>query len=108
MHPDKARHDQIDRFTDLPNIGPALARDFARLGYSEPRQLAGLDACRLYRDLCELTGKYHDPCVLDVFLSVSDFLAGHPARAWWHYTPRRKRHHGAVIETARKRYRQTA
>ena len=30
-------------------------------------------------------------CVLDVFLSITDFMAGNPPRVWWHYTAERKR-----------------
>lgn len=91
MHPAKVVRAQIRRFTDLPNIGPAMARDFARLGFDAPAQLRGTDPLALYQALCAVTGTRQDPCVLDVFMSVTDFLAGAPPQPWWSYTARRKR-----------------
>ena len=75
----------------LANIGPAMVRDFARLGITEPAQLAGCDAVELYERLCELDGQRHDPCVLDTFMSAVDHADGAPPRPWWTYTPERKR-----------------
>lgn len=81
------------RFTDLPNIGPAMARDFAQLGLKHPSELRGLDALRLYQRLCKLTGRRQDPCVLDTFIAAVDFANGAAARPWWDYTAERKRLH---------------
>ncbi|MDP3294977.1 MAG: helix-hairpin-helix domain-containing protein [Nevskia sp.] len=90
----KARHiDDARRFTDLPNIGPAMARDFAQLGLKQPQELRGADPLRLYRQLCKLTGQRQDPCVLDTFIAVVDFADGAAARPWWDYTAERKRLH---------------
>lgn len=87
----KATHiDQATKLTDLPNIGPAMARDLERLGIHAPRDLEGRDPRALYDELCRLTGVRHDPCVLDVFTAAIDFAGGAPATAWWAYTPRRK------------------
>ena len=91
MHPDKVRREQVSQLTDLPNIGPSLAGDLRQLGIERPQQLLGADAYRLYRRLCDITQVRHDPCVLDVFLSITDFMAGNPPRVWWHYTAERKR-----------------
>lgn len=91
MHPDKVRREQVSRLTDLPNIGPSLAGDLRLLGITHPKQLQGTDAHGLYRRLCDITQVRHDPCVLDVFLSITDFMAGNPPRVWWHYTAERKR-----------------
>ncbi|HEY0060994.1 MAG TPA: helix-hairpin-helix domain-containing protein [Telluria sp.] len=91
MHPAKVNREKLARFTDLPNIGPAGAKDFELLGYTSPAQLAGLDPFDLYQALCIATGQRHDPCVLDVFMSVSDFLAGAAPRPWWDFTAERKR-----------------
>lgn len=76
MNPQKVIREKVRRFTDLPNIGPAAAHDFELLGFSEPAQLAGADPLHLYESLCVVTGTRHDPCVLDVFMSVTDFLGG--------------------------------
>lgn len=81
---------QIARLTDIPNIGPAMARDLNLLGIENPEQLRGLDPYRMYEDLCRITGKRQDPCVLDVFIATVRFIEGASARPWWHYTAERK------------------
>ena len=78
------------RFEDIPNIGPAMAKDFRLLGLSEPSELAGKDPYALYDELCERTGTRHDPCVIDTFISAVRFMEGAPPRPWWHYTDERK------------------
>lgn len=96
MHPEKVDRRKLKRFTDLPNIGQAMARDFEVLGLREPAELAGADPLELYQSLCLATGTRQDPCVLDVFMSVTDFLSGATARPWWHYTDERKRRYGRL------------
>ena len=78
------------QFTDLPNIGPAMAGDLALLGIRRPQDLRGADARALYTRLCTLTRQRQDPCVLDTFMAAVDFAQGAPARPWWHYTAARK------------------
>jgi hypothetical protein len=75
----------------LANIGPAMVRDFARLGITSRAQLAGQDPVELYERLCATDGHRHDPCVLDTFMSAVDQADGAPPRPWWTYTPERKR-----------------
>jgi hypothetical protein len=94
MNPAKVRREQVHKLTDLPNIGPAMARDFARLGITSPAELIGRDPAELYLTLCDRTGTRQDPCVLDVFMSVTAFMDGDAPRPWWHYTTERKRRHG--------------
>ncbi|WP_372017083.1 helix-hairpin-helix domain-containing protein [Pseudoxanthomonas sp. 10H] len=96
MHPAKVVRDKVRVLTDLPNIGPAAARDYERLGYREPGQLRGVDPLELYQALCVATATRHDPCVLDVFMSVADFLDGAEPAAWWHYTAQRKQRYGQL------------
>lgn len=91
MNPTKVVREKVRRFTDLPNIGPAAAKDFALLGFTEPSQLVGADPFTLYQSLCIATGLRQDPCVLDVFISVTSFMAGDAPKPWWHYTAQRKR-----------------
>ena len=79
------------QLTDIPNIGPAMARDLRALGVTEPKDLKGKDALTLYRQLSKLTGQRQDPCVLDTFLAAIDFMNDAPARPWWWYTTARKR-----------------
>lgn len=90
MNPSKVRRDRLEHLTDLPNIGPAMARDLRLLGFERPGQLAGQDPHALYDRLCELTGARQDPCVLDVLVSVTRFMDGEEPRPWWFYTPERK------------------
>lgn len=77
--------------TDLPNIGKAIAADLRLLGIYEPRQLVGQCPFEMYTKLCEKTAMQHDPCVIDVFMSVVRFMNGEEPRSWWTYTEERKR-----------------
>ena len=81
-------------FTDLeqlPNVGPAVARDLRRLGVRRPPDLVGRDPYALFDELCRVTGQRHDPCILDTLIAAVRFMAGDPARPWWAYTAERKR-----------------
>ena len=80
----------------LPNIGPSLAADLRSLGIRHPRELAGRDPFVLYQQLCSQTGRRQDPCVLDTFMAVTDFMRGAAPAPWWAYTARRKAEYGAV------------
>lgn len=51
----------------VPNLGPAIADDLMRLGIARPQALVGRDPGDLYRALCRLDGRRHDPCLWDVF-----------------------------------------
>ena len=90
------RADECQQLEQLPNIGPAIAGDLRLLGVLHPRELAERDALQLYHALCQRTGKRHDPCVLDTFMAVTDFMRGAEPRPWWAYTAQRKSQYGAV------------
>jgi hypothetical protein len=83
--------DDCHDLQDLPNVGPAIARDFRRIGITHPDQLRGKDPYTLYQELCRVTGVHQDPCVLDVFIATVRFAGGAPATPWWRYTAERKR-----------------
>lgn len=83
-------HKNITKFTQIPNVGPRIASDFKTLGIKTPKDLAKQDPLKMYRKLEKLTNSKQDPCVLDTFMAVVDFMQGAPARPWWHYTPKRK------------------
>lgn len=91
MNPAKVRREHVRKLTDLPNIGPAMAQDFALLDIRTPGELAGRDPLQLYHALCRKTGSRQDPCVLDVFISVTRFMDGDEPKPWWNYTAERKR-----------------
>lgn len=92
MHPDKVSGSRLQQLTDLPNIGPASAADLRLLGITQPDELRSRDPYQMYQQLCELTGQRHDPCVIDVFISVTRFMQGEDAKAWWCYTDERKQY----------------
>ncbi len=85
------RASEAKKFTDIPNVGPSMARDFELLGFSKPGDLKGKDAFGLYRKICEKTGARHDPCVLDTYMAAVDFMNGARAKPWWEYTSERKK-----------------
>ena len=91
MNPAKVIRSEVKQLTDLPNIGKASAEDLRVLGIRSPVQLAGKCPFELYERLCRKTGVRHDPCVIDVFMSVTSFMDGGPAKAWWDFTEERKR-----------------
>ncbi len=91
MNPDKVERSRVKQFTDLPNVGKATAGDLRLLGFDSPEQLAGQCPFALYERLCRETGARHDPCVIDVFMSITRFLNGEPPRPWWDFTETRKR-----------------
>lgn len=96
MNPAKVDRDRVCQLTDLPNIGPAIAKDLELIGIKTPKQLVGKDPLKLYRGLCRKSGVRHDPCVLDVFMSVTSFMNGDEPKPWWAFTVERKRHYGSV------------
>ncbi len=96
MHPAKVKRNRVKLLTDLPNVGPATAKDFVLLGLSSPQHLVGKDPMKIYQDLCRKTGVRHDPCVLDVFISVTSFMNGDPPRLWWDYTAARRKKYGVL------------
>jgi Pathogenicity locus len=91
MHPDKVERSRLRRLTDLPNIGKASAADLELLGIHTPAQLVGRDPMKLYEQLCAKTGVRHDPCVIDVFMSITRFMDGEAPQLWWAFTEERKR-----------------
>lgn len=91
MNPAKVSRARVRALTDLPNVGKAVAGDLQRLGISQPEDLRGQDAFALYQALCAQQGQRVDPCMLDVLLSLTDFVHGGEARPWWAYTAQRKR-----------------
>lgn len=92
MNPKKVDRKHLLALTDLPNVGSACEKDLRMIGIRVPAHLRGRDAYDMYAQLCMKTGVMHDPCVIDVFLSITHFMAGEPARPWWDFTAERKEH----------------
>jgi pathogenicity locus Cdd1 protein len=76
----------------IPNVGPAVARKLARLDIACVADLRGRDGEELFERLCALDACRHDPCLLDTFVAVVDYVDGAPARPWWEYSRERKAH----------------
>lgn len=91
MNPSKVQRSHVTQLTDLPNVGPAIAQDLRLLGISTPGHLVGRCPFELYNALCKQTGKRHDPCVIDVFISITRFMNGGEPLPWWKFTEERKR-----------------
>jgi hypothetical protein len=87
---------ECDSFEQLPNVGPALAGDLRALGLQHPRELAHRDPFVLYQALCARSGRRQDPCVLDTFMAITDFMRGAKPAPWWTYTAQRKVLYGSV------------
>ncbi len=97
MHPDKVIREKVRKLTDLPNIGKTVAADLARIGITSPDQLRGEDPYDLYVRFCKAFGEKQDPCMLDVLMSITEFMDGKEARVWWDYTAERKRRYGGKL-----------
>ena len=90
MNPDKVIREKTFKLTDLPNIGKAGAADLMLLGIHQPEDLKDRDPYQMYQQLCDITAKRHDPCVIDVFISITRFMQGDAPNVWWAYTAERK------------------
>lgn len=83
------------KLTEIPNIGPAVARKLQRLDVAGLDDLRGRDPEELFERLCALDGRRHDPCLLDTFVAAVAYADGGPARPWWEFSRERKaRAHG--------------
>ena len=87
-HTDRAALQDLQQ---IVNIGPSIAGNLQRAGVRSPQQLIDADPLDLYRRICRVDGVQHDPCLIDCLMAAVDFMSGHPPRAWWKYTPHRKR-----------------
>jgi hypothetical protein len=90
MNPAKVVRSNVVTLTDLPNVGAATAGDLRLLGIEHPRDLRGRDPYEMFDQLCAITRSNQDPCVIDVFLSVTAFINGGDPKTWWSFTAERK------------------
>ena len=75
--------DALRRLQEIPNVGPAIARRLAALGFTDLRSLRGQDAGKLFDRACDLAGRREDVCLLDTFRAVVAHADGDPPRPWW-------------------------
>ena len=83
--------EKVSRLEDLPNIGEAAAADLYLIGVHHPKDLIGKEPFQMYERLCSMSGRRHDPCVIDVFMSVVHFMEGGASLPWWSFTESRKK-----------------
>ncbi|MFZ0213505.1 MAG: helix-hairpin-helix domain-containing protein [Candidatus Acidiferrales bacterium] len=88
---------QPRRLHDLISVGPAMLRDFDRLGIRTVVQLARRNPQKLYAQLCRVTGKHQDICCLDVFHAAvaqarNPLLPAEKCQ-WWYWSRQRKASH---------------
>jgi nucleotidyltransferase/DNA polymerase involved in DNA repair len=79
---------------DLISIGPAMLRDFDRLGIRSVAQLAKQEPQRMYEKLNRKIGRRLDPCVLDTFCAAVAQARNPQLPAeqcqWWYWSKKRK------------------
>lgn len=83
--------EKAKKFEDIPNVGQRVASDLKTLGFKTPLDLKNFEAFSMYQKLCKKTKVRHDPCLLDVFLAIEDFVKKERSRKWFHYTKDRKK-----------------
>ena len=81
----------VAKLEDIPNVGVSIAGDLRRLGIRSPDDLPGRNPYALYDELCRITRKRHDPCLLDTFIAAVRYMEGGPKKPWWQFTAERKR-----------------
>lgn len=87
---DLAQRAAWKEFQTLPNIGPAMAHDFLRLGLRTLDDLERADPDQLYQRIGRMDGVVHDPCVLDTYRAVVHNLRTGEELPWWEFSRRRK------------------
>ena len=88
----------VSRLEDLPNIGKAMANSLRVIGIDHPKKLIGKEPFELYDKLCAISGERHDPCVIDIFMSVVHFMEGGEPLPWWSFTDERKKINQIYLE----------
>jgi hypothetical protein len=101
---DHTNRTAINEFEEIINVGPSIADDFRLLGMTRPQQLIGQDPLAMYQQICKLSGHFHDPCVLDVFMASVDYMNGNSPRKCWEFTAERKTTHTDQVDRLREQY----
>ena len=86
----------------LPNVGPATAADFLRLGVASIDDLSRRDPQDLYDRISAMDGVRHDPCVLDTYAAAIHAARTGEAIPWWEFSDARKQ---AIVSPDRPRMR---
>jgi nucleotidyltransferase/DNA polymerase involved in DNA repair len=95
------------RLGELISVGPAMVRDFEKLGIRSVGQLARQDPKKLYEKLCRINGEHIDVCCLDTFcVAVAQArnprLAAEKCQWWWWSRKRKQRNKESKVSGAPK------
>lgn len=82
--------DKIENLEELPNVGKTIKKYLLAININHPKDLIGQDALMIYKRLCTKHDTLYNPCVIDVFMSIVDFMKTGEARLWWKFTQKRK------------------
>lgn len=74
--------DALERLQEIPNVGPAIARRLAELGFDGAASLRGQDPEELFARTEAARGRPEDPCLLDTYRAVVAFADTGDARPW--------------------------
>jgi hypothetical protein len=72
----------LRRLREIPNVGPAIARRLAELGFDGAASLRGQDPEELFARTEAIRGAREDPCLLDTYRAVVAFAETGDARPW--------------------------
>ena len=75
---------------NLMNVGEATYKDLQLLKIDSSQELSHADPDELYIQIQKITGRYHDPCVWDVFAAAIHEAKTGEKQRWWKWTPIRK------------------
>jgi len=76
------RTEALQRLQEIPNVGPAIARRLADLGFDGPASLRGQDPEELFARTEAARGATEDPCLLDTYRAVVAFAETGDERPW--------------------------
>jgi Pathogenicity locus len=72
----------LKRLQEIPNVGPAIARRLAELGFDSVASLRGQDPEELFTRTEAVRSTPEDPCLLDTYRAVIAFADTGDARPW--------------------------
>lgn len=79
------------RLEDLPNIGKSISKDLRSIGILTPQDLVARQPVMVFRELADVMGSRHDPCVLYTLLAVEHFMNTSEALSWARFAQDGKR-----------------
>ena len=74
--------DALKRLQEIPNVGPAIARRLAELGFDGAAALRGQDPEELFARTEAARGAPEDPCLLDTYRAIIAFADTGDVRPW--------------------------